>query len=125
MFFRKYYEAYSDLEHFEKSYPNYTGLSSVLSAQAIVLNKIGNLNRAANVIQEMKSKANNNPAGSPSYYIAAVYSVMGDKNQSLYWLEKAYIHYEVEMYWLNVEPLFISLYNDSRFKELLIKIGFK
>jgi adenylate cyclase len=124
-FLKGYKEAILDLEQFNKSYPYFDSFPFALGCQAIVLYKTGNLNMAGKVIQEMKLKANNNSAGSPSFYIAAVYSVMGNKNQSLYWLEKAYTNHEVEIYWLNVEPLFNPLRNDPRFKELLTKIDLK
>jgi len=32
--------------------------------------------------------------------------------------------YEVEMYWLKVEPPFKPLYNDPRWQEMLDKVGF-
>jgi hypothetical protein len=50
---------------------------------------------------------------------------MGKNDEAIQWLQKAYHDKEVEMYWLKVEPSFIPLHNDPRFKEILTKIGFK
>jgi hypothetical protein len=49
---------------------------------------------------------------------------MGQNNDAIKWLQKAYADHEVEMYWLKVEPLFRPLHDDPRFQNLLKKIGF-
>lgn len=72
----------------------------------------------------MKEKATKSSIGSPSFSIAAVYVAMGQNNEAIKWLEKAYSDHEVEMYWLKVEPLFRPLHNDKRFQSILEKIGF-
>jgi adenylate cyclase len=85
----------------------------------------GRLNEADQILDNLKLASQKSPVRSPSYYIAMIYSITGRQALALQWLEKAYTTHEVEMYWLNVEPLFNSLRNDPRFKELLTKIGFK
>ncbi len=61
---------------------------------------------------------------SPSYFIAAVYTAMGQNDLAIQWLEKAYRDHEVEMYWLKVEPLFRPLHNDARFQNIVNRIGY-
>jgi hypothetical protein len=50
---------------------------------------------------------------------------MGETDKAVQLLEKAFADREVEMYWLNVEPLFKPLHGDPRFENILQKIGFK
>ena len=49
---------------------------------------------------------------------------MGETEQAFQWLEKSIQDNEVEPYWLKVEPEFASLYGDSRWHEMLDKVGF-
>jgi TolB-like protein len=76
------------------------------------------------IIEKLKQISDVNVGGSPSFYIAMIYSQMGERNEAFNWLEKAYRNHEVEMYWLKVEPPFEPLHSDSRFQVMLDKIGF-
>lgn len=86
--------------------------------------KIGKKGITERVLEILKEKATKSSIGSPSFSIAAVYVAMGQNNEAIKWLEKAYSDHEVEMYWLKVEPLFRPLHNDKRFQSILEKIGF-
>ncbi len=59
----------------------------------------------------------------PSYYIAAIYAGLGDKDLAFEWLEKAYEEHYLFLNWLKVEPIFDSLRSDPRLIELLKKMG--
>jgi len=50
---------------------------------------------------------------------------MGENDKAIQMLEIAFTDHEVEMYWLKEEPIFKTLHRDPRFKNLLMKIGFK
>lgn len=63
--------------------------------------------------------------GSPAYFAAAVHVALKQNDEAIFWLNKGYENHEVEMYWLNVTPIFDPLRNDDRFKEILVKVGFK
>jgi serine/threonine protein kinase/TolB-like protein/Flp pilus assembly protein TadD len=58
------------------------------------------------------------------YAIATVYLGLGEKEQALAWLEKAYEDRSEVFVWLKVEPLLDSLRSDPRFADLLRRIGF-
>ena len=58
------------------------------------------------------------------YLMAVVYAGLGDKEQTLTWLEKGYKDRSFLMIWLKVEPQFDPLRGDPRFNDLLKRIGF-
>jgi hypothetical protein len=100
-------------------------LLGFLSHAAIAYYKTGHKDSTQDFLSEIKLRSEKSPAGSPSYFIAEIYSAMGQSDEAIKWLQKAYTDHEVEMYWLKVEPLFKSLPKDPRFQELLTKMGFK
>ena len=61
----------------------------------------------------------------PSYWIALVYTSMGNKDEAMKYLERAYHERSSWLVWANVEPRFDSLREDMRFTSLLARIGFK
>lgn len=87
--------------------------------------KTGDKNKTALFLYELLNRINKSPLGSPSFYTAALYAAMDDKDKAIQFLERGYSNHEVEMYWLKVEPLFKSLHGDPRFEDLLGKIGFQ
>ena len=58
-----------------------------------------------------------------SYYVAAFYAGLNKKEDALAWLEKALEERSTALVGLMVDPMFGSLHGDSRFKEILRKIG--
>jgi serine/threonine-protein kinase len=59
----------------------------------------------------------------PSLYFAIVYSGLGEKDQALEWLEKAYQEHDFRLVWIGCDPSFDSLRSDARFKGLLKKMN--
>ncbi len=59
----------------------------------------------------------------PRYHIAIIYAGLGDKNQALAWLEKAYEERDQWLLWLKVEPMVDSLRSEPRFQDLLRRVG--
>src|SRR5262245_662374 len=58
-----------------------------------------------------------------SYAMARIYARLGDKDQSLEWLQKAYDKHSDYLVLLKVDPLFDALGSDPRFTKLLRDIG--
>jgi len=56
--------------------------------------------------------------------IAEVYLVMGDKEQAIIWLERAYEERDPALFWLKSLPMWDSLRPDPRFQGLLRKVNF-
>ena len=59
-----------------------------------------------------------------SGYIALVYIGLGNREQALNWLEKAYDQHSTLMQWLKTDPRFDSIRSEPRFQELMRKVGF-
>ncbi len=56
--------------------------------------------------------------------IALVYTGLGDKEQALDWLERAFEERDASLVWLKTDPRFDSLRGAKKFQALLAKIGF-
>lgn len=57
------------------------------------------------------------------YFIAVIYSGLGEKDQAFAWLEKAYQERHPYLTLLKVEPVFDNLRSDPRYAGLLRKVG--
>jgi len=57
------------------------------------------------------------------YRVAMIYAGLGDKEQTLAWLEKAYQQRVHNMIFLKVEPELDGLRSDPRFEDLLGRVG--
>jgi TolB-like protein/DNA-binding winged helix-turn-helix (wHTH) protein/Flp pilus assembly protein TadD len=81
----------------------------------------GKRDKALKTLDELREMSRQAPV-SP-YSFAVVYSGLGDKDQTIAWLEKAYQDRSSLLLWLKVEPVFDSLHSDPRFADLLRRIG--
>jgi adenylate cyclase len=124
-----YLGKYQDvLDNLNKWYPTVLGdeLSPRVKAwYSISYFQTGRSMAAKNLLDSLQLQAVKSPVGSPSYHVAMIYAATGRSELAIQWLEKAFKDHEVEMFWLNVDPLFKPLHNDSRFQVLLTKVGFK
>ena len=57
------------------------------------------------------------------FTIAQHYAMLGEKDPTLDWLEKAYQDRSVDLVTVNVDPVFDFLHSDPRFQDLLRRIG--
>jgi tetratricopeptide (TPR) repeat protein len=55
--------------------------------------------------------------------VAVLYIGLGEKDQVLEWLEKAFADHSAWMAWLNVDPRFDTLRGDPRYRDLLRRMG--
>lgn len=60
----------------------------------------------------------------PAYWIAAVYAGLGEPDNAFTWLEKAYQDRSWWLVWLKMDPKMDSLRPDSRFVDLMRRVGF-
>jgi TolB-like protein/DNA-binding winged helix-turn-helix (wHTH) protein/Tfp pilus assembly protein PilF len=61
---------------------------------------------------------------------ADIHAFLGDKDRAFYWLEEAYRQHDthwtaldIELEWINAEPMLDSLRSDPRYKDLVLRIG--
>lgn len=59
------------------------------------------------------------------YNVALVYAGLGEIDNALTWLQKAFEQRGLFLAWLNQEPMFDSLRADARFADLVTRIGLK
>ena len=105
---------------------------SVRNATAIAglgygLGLAGKRHEALSTLEELeKTWSSSRPVpGSmaPAYRIAAIYAALGEKEQTLEWLEKGLEGKNPWMLWLMVDAAFDSLHKERRFISLLKEIG--
>jgi TolB-like protein len=59
----------------------------------------------------------------PPYHIALVYNNLGEKEQTLEWLEKAYAIHDAKMTFIKTMP-WKSVQDDPRFQDIMRRVGF-
>ena len=59
----------------------------------------------------------------PATYFGMLYAGLGEKDEALKWLEKAYDERADGLTWLNVDPMLDGLRSDPRFQKLVERIG--
>ena len=57
------------------------------------------------------------------YGVAQIYSTLNDKEQTYKWLEVAFRDRDVWMSYLAVDPVFDSIRSETRFRDLLRRVG--
>jgi tetratricopeptide (TPR) repeat protein len=75
-------------------------------------------------IDQMQEIYSNNPAGSPAWFIALSYAVLGHDEALFEWLEKSYERGETEMTWLKIDPVLDPYKTDPRYLDLLRRMNF-
>lgn len=64
------------------------------------------------------------PVGPDPYSAAVHFAAIGDKNQALDSLEKAFAERAIQMPLANVDPAFTGLQNEPRFQRLIVKLAY-
>ena len=80
--------------------------------------------KTKDILQELHTYFEKNGKGSPAYYLGMIYANLDDKDKAFEWLEQASKLHEVEMVWLKMDPLARPLHGDSRYEDLLDRVGF-
>ncbi|GJM27924.1 MAG: hypothetical protein DHS20C17_05590 [Cyclobacteriaceae bacterium] len=107
------------MERFEDRSPNLIWLKLFY---AHMDENIDQENARLNELQEAYTNGN---SGSPAWFIALYQlTIMKDKVKTFEWLEKSYDAKEVELTWIQQEPLLEPIRNDERYLSLYRKIGF-
>jgi serine/threonine protein kinase/tetratricopeptide (TPR) repeat protein len=67
---------------------------------------------------KMASESQFNP-----YYVAVMYSVLGEEDQAMHWLDRSYQARSVDLAYIAIDPMVDPLREDPRFHALLRRIG--
>lgn len=89
---------------------------------SIICYNTGNKEKSEKIVDSLQFMSRHSPVQSPAYYTAMTYAATNRPTLALQWLQTAYTNHEVELYWLNVEPLFNPLRTEPGFKELISQI---
>ena len=81
----------------------------------------GRTAEARKVIDELKKSLKQRYVS--AYFIAVIYSGLGDRDQAFTWLEKAYQERHPYMTLIGVEPVFDPVRSDLRFPDLVRRVG--
>jgi len=96
----------------------------VIGLKSIAYYKTGDIENHNKELNALIQKSTETAGGSPSFYIAMIYSSKSNIDEAFRWLEKSFQDNEIELYWLKVEPEFEPLRSDPRWQEMLDKVGF-
>lgn len=83
----------------------------------------GNTAGAESLIWRLEQDVQRDGVG--RYEIALVYAGLGDKDEAFRWLDNAYRAHDVGMVYLKVDPCLDPLRSDSRFPNLMRRVGLK
>jgi Tfp pilus assembly protein PilF len=107
---------------FQKAIKLFPGGNSIAEAELAHTYAVsGNREEAQKIIAELQELAKSEYVS--SYQIAAIYAGLGEKDQAFAWLEKAYEERSDGLVNLKAEQRFDSLRSDSRFADLMRRVG--
>ena len=113
---RMYAEAVATFQELNKAVPGH-GLAFLARADALA----GRTDEAQKILAQLKELSARRYV-SP-YQIAMIYAGLGDKEQALAWLERAYQQRVHNLVFLKVEPELDGLRSDPRFVDLMRRVG--
>jgi serine/threonine protein kinase/tetratricopeptide (TPR) repeat protein len=99
-----------------------SGVSSPISFLGYALAKSGKPAEARAVLEELLKRSAERYV--PPYNIAMIYNGLGERDETLDWLERAYQQRDQKLVFLKVEPKWNNLRGDPRFQDLLHRVGF-
>jgi TolB-like protein/Tfp pilus assembly protein PilF len=97
------------------------GSPLTLAAQAHTYALLGQRTRARGLLEELQQLSEERYV-SP-YYIAAVHTALGARDEAFTWLDLAYENRSEGMAWLKVDPTLDSLRSSPRFTDLMRGVG--
>ncbi len=109
------------LAEFEKARTFSHGNSETISMIGYAAALAGDPDKARSVLTELQALSAQRYV--PPHNIAVVYLGLGERDEALAWLEKAYQDHDVRLSFLKVDPKWELLRSDPRFVRLLKRLG--
>lgn len=98
------------------------GNTQTISLTGYVMALSGERERARGVLEELRRLSGQRYV--PPYNLAMVYHGLGERQEALAWLERAYEERDVLLTFAAVDPKWDNLRQDPRFQALLRRVGF-
>jgi len=95
--------------------------AATVSALGYALGRAGKRHEAEQVLRKLHQRAQHEPVAAEE--IALVYVGLGDNNNALLWLEKAYRAQSKGLVLLKADPWYHSLAAEPRYRDLVRKVG--
>jgi TolB-like protein len=114
----KYPEAIAE---FGKARECSRGNSEAISMTGYAWASAGDVVKARRVLDELKSLSAQRYI--PPYNVAAVYMGLGEQDEAIAWLERAYEERDVRLSFLKIDPKWDSFRSDPRFISILQRVG--
>lgn len=108
-------------DEFRKAYDNSGGIAVTVAAFGRFYAEQGKKTEAAKVLTQLEDMKKRSYVS--SFYIASIYAGLGDNDQAIKWLDRAYDEKSDYLVYLNVMPLLDSLRGEPGFKELVRRVG--
>lgn len=115
---KMYADAISELQTASELSP---GNTEVLSFLGFAYAAEGNTDEARQTLCNLEEQAQQSYV--PPYHLAIVHAGLKQKDQAFECLERAYERHAVDLFTLNVEPMFDHLRSDRRFTDLVRRVG--
>ena len=107
--------------HFESAKASGAEMPLMDAALGLAYAVTGRLEKARRLAETFKAAARTRYI--PPTYVGMIYAGLGNKDEALRWLEKAFEERADGLTWLNVEPMLDDLRPDPRFQDLVRRIG--
>ncbi len=115
---KMYAEAIRELQTASELPP---GNTEVLSFLGFAYAAAGNTDAAWQTLSHLKEEAQQSYV--PPYHLAIIHAGLEQKDEAFQWLERAYERHAVDLFTLNVEPMFDQLRSELRFTDLVRRVG--
>jgi serine/threonine protein kinase/Tfp pilus assembly protein PilF len=116
---RMFPEAFAEIERMRATNPSDVNFTSLL---AMAYGFEGKKKEATKLIYELTDKRQREYVR--PYILAEDYAALGEKNEAMDWLEKAYEERDDWINWIKVDPNLDALRSEPRFATLLHRVGF-
>ena len=105
----------------KKAYDNSGGIAVTVAAFGRLYAEQGKKAEAEKVLRQLEDMKKKSYVS--SFYIAIIYAGLGEKDQAINWLNRAYDEKSDYLVYLNVMPLLDDLREEPGFKQLLRRVG--